>query len=139
VSRSLRFLAAATLAAAPLAAACSSQAASPTAPGSSLAPGTTAAGGSAATGTADATVTIKDFAFGPNPITVKAGQKITFTNTDDSPHEPTSGTPTAKTSAFLVDTAANGSATTGPIQLAPGTYDYFCGLHEYMVAKLVVQ
>jgi len=102
---------------------------------------TTASGGSGGSGGAagGAAVTIKDFKFGPDPITVKAGQTITFTNQDGSPHEPTAGTPTAKTGTFSVDTTANGSATTGPINLAPGTYDYFCGLHEYMVATFTVQ
>jgi plastocyanin len=103
------------------------------------APATTAAaaGGGGAGGTV--TVTIKDFKFGPDPVTVKSGQTITFTNQDDSPHEPTSGTPSAKTDTFDVTTKAKASEVTKPITLAPGTYDYFCSLHEYMVAKITVQ
>ena len=96
-------------------------------------PATSAAGDGGAV-----TVTIKDFTFGPTPVTVHAGQRITFANQDDSPHEPTAGTPSQQTGTFRVDTAAHASATTDPIQLAPGTYDYYCGLHEYMVATVTV-
>jgi plastocyanin len=84
------------------------------------------------------TVTIKDFTFEPTPVTVHAGQRITFANQDDSPHEPTAGRPTQQTGTFTVDTAAHAGATTDPIQLAPGTYDYYCALHEYMVATITV-
>src|SRR5438067_395717 len=128
--RSTRFLLVAGL---PLALApfgCSKSTDTATTNTSAPAPATTAAAGGGAGGATGGTVTIdiKDFKFGPDPVTIKAGQTITFANQDDSPHEPTSGTPSKKTDTFDVTTKAKASEVTKPITLAPGTYDYFCGL-----------
>ena len=84
-----------------------------------------------------AKVTIKDFAFGPKSVTVKAGQTVEFTNADTAPHEPSQGTPGTKGPTFDLPTAAGETDTTPA--LAAGTYPYYCALHEYMKGEILVQ
>lgn len=81
------------------------------------------------------TVDIKSFAFAPATLTVKKGDKVTFTNKDSAPHTATSvGTGwdsgnLSKNQSFTLDTAT----------LAPGTYQYLCSLHTSMKGTLIVQ
>jgi plastocyanin len=86
---------------------------------------------------AGVTVTIKDFAFGPKKVTIKAGQKVTFKNDDTAPHEPSEGTPGKKGPTFDVPTASGESDSTPALQ--PGTYSYYCALHEYMKGEIIVE
>ncbi len=69
-------------------------------------------------------VAIAEFLFGPEKITVKAGQSITWTNIDDSPHQVTvQGASTLRTPVVL-----KGQSTSLQFNDA-GTYGYICGLH----------
>ena len=80
-----------------------------------------------------AAVTIDNFAFGPTPITVKAGTTVTWTNNDDIPH-----TVRAVDGSFhskAMDSADSYSFTF----TTPGVYSYFCSLHPKMVGKVVVK
>lgn len=79
-------------------------------------------------------IEIKDFAFNPQKITVKSGQKITWINRDEEPHTVVSvGKKFQKSSAL--DTDQEFSITAG----APGTYDYFCSVHPKMTGTIVVE
>ena len=78
------------------------------------------------------TITIKDFAFAPQPLTVKAGTTITVTNDDGTAH-----TVSATKGAF--DTGdIDGGATAQITVDRPGSYSYFCDIHQYMKGTIHV-
>ena len=76
-------------------------------------------------------VAIADFAFGPSPLRVKAGATVTFTNRDDFEH-----TVTAKDRSFDSGHLAH-AATFERTFDAPGTYPYFCGIHNSMTGTVI--
>ena len=78
------------------------------------------------------TVNIKNFAFEPNPFTVKAGQPITVVNDDNVTH-----TFTANQGAF--DTGDINSGRRSDVTIArAGTYAYHCDVHPFMKATVRV-
>ena len=78
------------------------------------------------------TITIKNFAFAPEPLDVKAGTAITVTNVDGVAH-----TVTATKGGF--DTGdLDGGATAQITVDQPGTYSYFCEIHQYMKGTIHV-
>jgi plastocyanin len=85
-----------------------------------------------------------DNAYSPNPVEVKVGDTVTWTNDDTTPHTATSGTP-----ANGPDGKFGSDSDTGGKILAPGQsqsftfteageYDYYCSLHPNMVGKVDV-
>ena len=78
-------------------------------------------------------VGIKDFKFAPSLLTVAAGATVTWTNHDEEPHTITSASGTF-TSAGLSNEETFTQRFT-----RPGTYAYFCALHPYMKATVVVR
>jgi len=79
-----------------------------------------------------ATVHVKDFKFAPTPLTIHAGDRVTFVNDDDEAH-----TVTADDKSF--DSAGLDTHETWQHVFAKeGTYHYFCALHPYMKAIVVV-
>ena len=78
-------------------------------------------------------IEIKDFAFNPQAITVKSGEKITWINRDEEPHTVVSVQKQFKKSTAL-DTDQEFTITAG----APGTYTYFCSVHPKMTGTIVV-
>jgi plastocyanin len=79
------------------------------------------------------TVAIAEFLFGPEKITVKQGETITWTNVDDSPHQVTvQGETTLRTPVVL-----KGQSTALKFDYA-GTYGYICGLHPSMKGQIEV-
>ena len=79
-------------------------------------------------------IEIKDFAFNPQTITVKSGEKITWINRDEEPHTVVSIEKQWKKSTAL-DTDEKFTITAG----APGTYTYFCSVHPKMTGTIVVE
>ena len=79
-------------------------------------------------------IEIKDFAFNPQTITVKSGEKITWINRDEEPHTIVSVEKQFKKSSAL-DTDQEFTITAG----APGTYSYFCSVHPKMTGTIVVE
>jgi len=79
-------------------------------------------------------IEIKDFAFNPQKITVKSGEKITWVNRDEEPHTVVSVEKQFKKSPAL-DTDQEFTATAG----APGTYSYFCSVHPKITGTIVVE
>jgi len=79
-------------------------------------------------------IEIKDFAFNPQKITVKSGEKITWINRDEEPHTVVSVGKKFPRSSGL-DTDQEFSITAG----APGTYEYFCSVHPKMTGTIVVE
>lgn len=80
-------------------------------------------------------VQIKDFAFGPETITVKKGTKVKWTNQDSARHDvsPTSGGEDFKASELL----AKGESYEFTFNTV-GTYTYKCSPHPYMKGTVVV-
>ena len=79
-------------------------------------------------------IEIKDFAFNPQNITVKSGEKITWINRDEEPHTVVSVEKQFKKSTGL-DTDQKFTIMAG----APGTYSYFCSVHPKMTGTIVVE
>jgi plastocyanin len=99
---------------------------------------TLAAGGllGAATPVAAATqhqIQIAGFAFQPGNLTIQAGDTVTWTNADDSPH-----TVTAENGAFDSRNLDQGAAFSFTFA-EPGTYTYRCEYHSEMQATIVVE
>jgi plastocyanin len=88
----------------------------------------------AAESAAGATVDIVDFAYSPDPITISAGESITWTNQDSAPH-----TATARDRAVLQSGTLNeGESFTQQFDTA-GTYEYFCEFHANMSGTVIVE
>ena len=79
-------------------------------------------------------IEIKDFAFNPQTITVKSGEKITWINRDEEPHTVVSVEKQFKKSPAL-DTDQEFTVVAG----SPGTYSYFCSVHPKMTGTLIVK
>ena len=90
--------------------------------------------GTGASGAGQNKIEIKDFAFNPQTITVKSGEKITWINRDDEPHTVVSVEKQFKKSTAL-DTDQEFTVVAG----SPGTYSYFCSVHPKMTGTIVVQ
>jgi plastocyanin len=80
----------------------------------------------------DDNVSIDNFTFSPEQVTVDAGTKVTWVNHDDIPHVVVSTTKAFKSP--VLDTDNQFSYTFSE----PGTYKYFCALHPHMVGTIVV-
>src|SRR5260221_297906 len=77
-------------------------------------------------------VSIMNFSFTPNSLTVKVGTKVTWTNHDSVTH-----TVSANQGAFN-SPVLPGSSFSFTFTKA-GTYAYHCMIHPYMMATIVVQ
>ena len=82
---------------------------------------------------ADAAVTIDNFVFSPDRLTVQAGAIVTWTNHDDIPHTVASKDRLFKSK--VMDTEESYSFTFS----TPGEYAYFCSLHPHMTGTIVVE
>lgn len=90
-------------------------------------------GAQAAPVTGDA-VAIKNFAFAPATLKVKAGTTVTWTNQDTDAHTVTS----AGSGGPLHSAALNTHATYSYTFTKPGTYSYLCTIHPFMTATVEV-
>jgi len=77
-------------------------------------------------------LTIDNFTFTPNTITVPVGTRIVWENNDDIPHSVVETT--GKFHSAALDTEDKFSFTFDRV----GTFEYFCGLHPHMTGKVVV-
>ena len=89
---------------------------------------------SSASGDSSTGVTISDFKFKPNPLTVKSGARVTVTNDDSAPHTVTAD----DGQSFDTGTLDQGSSKTISVT-KPGTYPYHCNIHAFMHGKLIVK
>ena len=85
-------------------------------------------------------VTVKTFAFEPDPVRVEAGTRVTWTNEDAAVHTVTTGPRGRPDGRFDGRLKASGGKFSATFD-KPGTYRYFCKLHSGpgMEAKLVVR
>ncbi|HEX9008326.1 MAG TPA: cupredoxin domain-containing protein [Patescibacteria group bacterium] len=84
---------------------------------------------------ASADITISNFAFSPNSITVKAGQSVSIINNDSTTHTVTSDDGTS----FNTNEIAPGATATFIAPSKPGSYAFHCNIHKSMTATLIVQ
>jgi plastocyanin len=98
---------------------------------------TTATTASSTTGGAAqsaAKVDISNFEYAPDPVTVKAGGTITWTNSDPDEHTATSD----DHKTFDTGTLEKGDSKTVTLT-KPGTYTYVCSFHAFMHGTVVVK
>jgi plastocyanin len=79
-------------------------------------------------------VAIRNFAFSPKVLNVRAGTRVEWTNLDEEPHTVTSAGGQFPSSAAL-DTGDRYAITFSK----PGTYPYYCTIHPMMVGTVVVK
>lgn len=79
-------------------------------------------------------VTIKSYAYGPNPFTVHVGDTVVWTNQDTAPH-----TVTSVSGPTLLDSPQFGKGGTWTwTATTAGTYRYYCAVHPDMKAGFTV-
>jgi YVTN family beta-propeller protein len=79
-----------------------------------------------------AKVSIANFAFGPQAITVKTGENVTWTNNDGAAHTVTFNDGSASSKSI-----SPGEGFTRTFS-RPGTYAYHCSFHPYMTGRVIV-
>jgi len=79
-------------------------------------------------------VSIDNFTFTPQTLTVKAGTTVTWNNKDDIPHGIA-----ADKNAFPRSKALDTDDKFAFTFNTPGTYNYFCYVHPHMTGTIVVQ
>jgi len=89
--------------------------------------------GETADAASSAAVRIDNFSFTPPTLVVAPGTTVTWTNADDSPHTVREKDGKFKSAALDTDDTFTQTFT------APGEYQYFCSIHPYMTAKIVVK
>ena len=87
----------------------------------------------AAPAPANAAVTIDNFSFGPKELTVPVGTTVKWVNHDDIPHTVANKDKLFRSSALDTDDSYSYTFASA------GTFDYFCGLHPFMVGKIIVK
>jgi plastocyanin len=78
-------------------------------------------------------IEISQFKFQPDPLRIRRGDTVSFTNKDVTPH-----TATATSKAWDSATLVNGKSWSLKLD-EPGEIDYFCRFHPNMKAKLIVE
>ena len=79
-------------------------------------------------------VSIDNFTFTPQTLTVTAGTTVTWTNKDDIPHGIA-----ATENAFKRSAAMDTDGTYSFTFTTAGTYQYFCYIHPHMTGTIVVE
>ena len=83
------------------------------------------------------TVLISDFLYEPEQLTVAVGTTVTFTNEDSAPHTATSGQSPTGDGMFDTGTLQGQSK---PVKLTKaGTFTYYCAIHPFMKATVIVK
>jgi plastocyanin len=98
--------------------------------GESAGPGSSVSSGSS-TGTS---ITISNFMFSPMSITVQPGATISVTNKDSATHTLTASDP----GGFNTGNISHSQTKTFRAPMKPGTYQYICNIHQYMMGTITV-
>jgi plastocyanin len=78
---------------------------------------------------------MKGLEFSPTTVQAKVGQRVRWTNEDTSPHNVTAiGRPKFRSSRPVL----NPGATFSISLTQPGTLHYYCSIHPWMKATIVV-
>jgi len=81
----------------------------------------------------DPKISIANFAFVPQVITIDPGESVTWSNDDGAPHQVG-----FKDGASGSDTLFPGKTYSRTFDM-PGSYEYFCTIHNYMTGRIVVR
>ncbi|MFZ3377795.1 MAG: cupredoxin domain-containing protein [Chthoniobacterales bacterium] len=79
-------------------------------------------------------VTIDNFSFSPNTLTLSIGATVTWINHDNVPHVVSSAG-----NQFKKSTVLKTGQTFSHTFMARGTYSYFCSIHPRMTGKIIVK
>ncbi|HXA41223.1 MAG TPA: cupredoxin family copper-binding protein [Phenylobacterium sp.] len=82
--------------------------------------------------TAGPSVTIDNFVFGPQALTIAVGTTVTWINQDDIPHTVVAADKSFKSRVLDTDERFSFTFTRA------GEYGYFCSLHPHMTGKVIV-
>ena len=80
-------------------------------------------------------ITMANYAFSPASATITVGDTVTWTNTDQAPHDVTTTSAPVSIHSSELSTGQSWSYTF----TVPGTYSYICSIHPDMKATLVVK
>jgi plastocyanin len=80
-------------------------------------------------------ITMANYAFSPASETISVGDSITWTNTDQAPHNVTTTSGPVSIQSPTLNTGQSWSYTF----TVPGSYSYICSIHPDMRATLLVQ
>lgn len=80
-------------------------------------------------------ISIQDFAFGPAELTIIPGTTVTWTNRDQAPHTVTTTGGAGPLDSGTIDPGGTFSFTFNDA----GTFEYFCQIHPFMTARIIVQ
>ncbi|MDQ3690691.1 MAG: cupredoxin family copper-binding protein [Chloroflexota bacterium] len=83
---------------------------------------------------ADQAVSIENFLFSPQDLTIEVGDTVTWTNLDSFSHTATS---TSGPASFDSGNLATGDTFSFTFDTA-GTYEYFCEIHPNMIGSITV-
>ena len=78
-------------------------------------------------------VSVENFNFVPADLTVPAGTIVVWTNHDDVEHTATASDNSFSSPSIPTDGQFSSTFT------KPGTYSYFCAIHPFMTARIIVQ
>ena len=81
----------------------------------------------------EVTIKIENFTFNPASITIKPGTTVTWVNGDDIPHSVVENNKVFRSPPL--DTGQKFSM----VLTTAGEVDYFCGFHNHMTGKIIVQ
>ncbi len=84
------------------------------------------------------TVAIEKFVFGPEKLTVAPGTTVTWTNKDEAAHTVKAKAGTAGAAQFDSDNLNKDDTFEHTFEEA-GEFAYFCEIHQYMTATVVVE
>ncbi len=82
---------------------------------------------------AKATITIDNFTFAPEELTVPVGAVVTWVNRDDIPHTIVEKDKAFRAKALDTDDSYSFTFT------AAGDFNYICGLHPFMKGRVIVK
>jgi plastocyanin len=82
-------------------------------------------------------VDIQDFMFVPDPIRIRVGQTVRWTNRDEVPHTTTSGQPGSPDDRWDSDILYQGEAYEQRFDEA-GRFPYYCKVHPNMLGTVIV-
>ena len=88
--------------------------------------------GNAKAAVQEAMVSIDNFTFKPDVLTIKSGTTVTFVNHDDIPHSIVEKGGKFKSKVLDTDESFKMTFETA------GNVGYFCGLHPHMTGRIVV-
>ena len=107
-------------------------------------PGVSSANGGATTNSGGATATsmkvsIRNFQFSPSKFSVAPGSTIVVTNHDSVAHTLTALPGSKPLGKFDSGNIAPGQSVTITVPVKPGSYAFYCAIHNYMMGTVVVK